>query len=124
MGIRTRLLCGVSQGDLPLEISWSKDGQPLGGQQLDEFSSVVKFTNLSAANSGYYQCTARNAAGKAHYGTHLYVQGKHQRIPPKNPSQESPRIPKNPQESPRIPKNSQKSDFFFKIIKFTRGPNE
>ena len=83
-GIRTRLLCGVSQGDLPLEISWSKDGRPLMELQqpmltvteLDKFSSVVTFTNLSAIHSGFYQCTARNAAGKAHYGTQLYVKGK------------------------------------------------
>ena len=28
-GIRTRLLCGVSQGDKPLEFGWTKDGRPL-----------------------------------------------------------------------------------------------
>lgn len=28
-GIRTRLLCGVSQGDKPLDFTWEKDGRPL-----------------------------------------------------------------------------------------------
>lgn len=81
-GLRTRLLCGVSQGDLPMQISWYKDGQPLVHlpavtlKELDTFSSVLTFSNLSAVHKGYYQCVAHNGAGIARYGTHLSVQGE------------------------------------------------
>lgn len=95
-GIRTRLLCGVSQGDKPLDFSWTKDGQPLstlfgsggirsggGGvllpavnvREVDADSSALTFTNLSAVHSGRYECAARNAAGVARQSTQLFVQG-------------------------------------------------
>lgn len=92
-GIRTRLLCGVSQGDKPLDFSWTKDGQPLsallgsrgGGpgvvlpavnvREVDADSSALTFTNLSAVHSGRYECAARNAVGLARQSTLLFVQG-------------------------------------------------
>nr|CAH0099527.1 unnamed protein product [Daphnia galeata] len=84
-GIRTRLLCGVSQGDKPLDFSWTKDGQPLsslfagsrGGvnvREVDADSSALTFTNLSAVHSGRYECAASNAAGVARQSTQLFVQ--------------------------------------------------
>ncbi|KAI9558120.1 hypothetical protein GHT06_014873 [Daphnia sinensis] len=87
-GIRTRLLCGVSQGDKPLEFSWTKDGYPVlfgsgaGGaglpavnvREVDADSSALTFTNLSAIHSGRYECVARNAAGVARQSTRLFVQ--------------------------------------------------
>ena len=81
-GIRTRLLCGVSQGDLPLEIVWHKDDRTLvqhataSVKELDTFTSVLTFTNLSAADAGLYECIVRNAAGLTRYGSQLYVQGE------------------------------------------------
>ena len=97
-GQRGRLLCGVSQGDKPIEFTWTKDERPLsllppavGGysavgsvahlpavtvRQLDADSSVLTFTNLSAVHSGRYECLAHNSAGLARYATHIYVQGK------------------------------------------------
>ena len=82
-GTRTRLLCGVRQGDKPLEFTWSKDGQQLSSlalpavtvRDLDADSSVLTFTNLSAVHLGKYQCAARNAAGLARSTAQLYVQG-------------------------------------------------
>ena len=102
-GQRSRLLCGVSQGDKPIEFTWIKDERPLvllspgagngasfssssaGSvahlpavtvRQLDADSSVLTFANLSAVHSGRYECMARNSAGLARYDTHLFVQGK------------------------------------------------
>jgi hypothetical protein len=103
-GQRSRLLCGVSQGDKPIEFTWTKDERPLvllppgaagsapsfsssspGSvahlpavtvRQLDADSSVLTFSNLSAVHSGRYECMARNSAGLARYATHLFVQGK------------------------------------------------
>lgn len=87
-GIRTRLLCGVSQGDKPLEFSWTKDGYPVlfgsgegaglpavNVREVDADSSALTFTNLSAIHSGRYECVARNAAGVARQSTRLFVQG-------------------------------------------------
>jgi hypothetical protein len=103
-GIRTRLLCGVSQGDKPMDFSWTKDGQPLsalfgsrgGGpgvvlpavnvREVDADSSALTFTNLSAVHSGRYECAARNAAGVARQSTLLFVQG----ILPPSPTSSQP----------------------------------
>ena len=82
-GSRTRLLCGVSQGDKPIEFSWTKDGRPLGAleavtvRHLDADSSVLTFSNLSAGHLGRYECTATNAAGSARSSAQLFVQGIH-----------------------------------------------
>jgi hypothetical protein len=103
-GIRTRLLCGVSQGDKPMDFSWTKDAQPLsalfgsrgGGpgvvlpavnvREVDADSSALTFTNLSAVHSGRYECAARNAAGVARQSTLLFVQG----ILPPSPTSSQP----------------------------------
>lgn len=84
-GTRTRLLCGVSQGDKPLDFSWTKDDRQLSVsaplpavtiRDLDADSSVLTFTNLTAVHSGRYQCIVRNTAGVTRSSARLYVQGK------------------------------------------------
>ena len=47
-GIRTRLLCGLSRGDLPVSFSWLKDDRPI---DLSSSSSSPSFSTASNKNS-------------------------------------------------------------------------
>ncbi|XP_076249076.1 Down syndrome cell adhesion molecule 2 isoform X11 [Calliopsis andreniformis] len=88
-GMRTRTVCGVAAGDLPLTISWLKDGQspfPLppnlasvaNVSQLDPYSSLLRITNLAAEHSGDYTCVAANPAAEVRYTAKLQV-----KVPPR-----------------------------------------
>jgi hypothetical protein len=82
----TRLVCGVSQGDLPIEFSWFKDGKRLSKDDpwtnnieistLDPFSTLLRFSSLSASLSGIYTCQASNPASRTHFSAKLRIQGK------------------------------------------------
>ncbi|XP_071519102.1 LOW QUALITY PROTEIN: cell adhesion molecule Dscam2-like [Panulirus ornatus] len=80
-GMRTRVICGVNQGDSPLTLKWLKDGRPLslGGppniqeKVIDAFSSVLAMSSLTAAHSGRYTCEAHNTAAVVRYTASLTV---------------------------------------------------
>lgn len=80
-GMRTRTVCGVSQGDPPLTISWLKDGAGLPPQlganfsTLDAYSSLLSFPSLTSAHSGDYTCVATNPAQETRYTAKLQVKG-------------------------------------------------
>lgn len=81
-GNRAQVSCGVISGDLPITISWRKDGGPLprdpasgpAVQQM-EFSSLLTFSDLRARHTGRYTCIASNAAATANYSADLIVRG-------------------------------------------------
>ena len=57
--MRTRVYCNVAQGDLPLQIKWSKDGQSIESSNqianvrtIDQFSVALVIENLSAIHNG------------------------------------------------------------------------
>ncbi|XP_035704830.1 Down syndrome cell adhesion molecule-like protein Dscam2 isoform X2 [Folsomia candida] len=77
----TRLVCGVSQGDLPITFVWFKDGVPQTTSRnnieistLDSFSTILRFSSLSELNSGTYTCLATNLVSQTHYSAKLLVQ--------------------------------------------------
>lgn len=82
--MRTRVVCGVNQGDAPLKLEWLKDGRSLslGGppnvqvKVIDAFSSVLAMSSLTAAHSGRYTCEAHNAAAAVRFTASLSVHGK------------------------------------------------
>ena len=56
-----RLLCSIIAGDLPVDISWQKDGEVLPTndhrvQQLDETTVILALSRLSLGDSGNYTC--------------------------------------------------------------------
>lgn len=81
-GMRTRTVCGVSQGDSPLTISWLKDGAALPPQlganfsTLDAYSNLLSFPSLTSYHSGDYTCVATNPAQETRYTAKLQVKGK------------------------------------------------
>ncbi|XP_068242240.1 cell adhesion molecule Dscam2-like [Palaemon carinicauda] len=80
-GMRTQVICGVSQGDPPLTIEWLKDGRPLSlngplnvqARVFDGFSSVLAVSSLTAGHSGRYTCQVRNEAAVESYTATLTV---------------------------------------------------
>lgn len=99
-GIRIQVSCSVEEGDLPVTITWLKDGVPVspqsngidsmvsgGGQrvpvnvdvrQYDEYSSLLVIPHLSQEHSGNYTCQIGNAARVASHTAPLTVSGSYQ----------------------------------------------
>ncbi|KAK6627070.1 hypothetical protein RUM44_009547 [Polyplax serrata] len=80
-GMRTRTVCGVSQGDPPLTITWLKDGGSLPPHlganftTLDAYSSLLSIPSLTSSHSGDYTCVASNPAAELRYTAKLQVKG-------------------------------------------------
>jgi len=77
---RAGAACIVSAGDLPIKISWMKDGQPLSNElgasiSTNDFTSFLAFTQVSRKHNGNYTCIAENPATKANYTAAMMVQG-------------------------------------------------
>ncbi|KAF8765095.1 Titin like protein [Argiope bruennichi] len=69
-GLRTMVMCGIIDGDLPFEFSWFKDGTSLSSERghfsietLNEFTSILTIKSLSAGSNGNYTCRVTNAVG-------------------------------------------------------------
>ncbi|KAK2726847.1 cell adhesion molecule Dscam2-like isoform X1 [Artemia franciscana] len=78
LGMRTRVLCGISMGSSPFEIHWLKDALPLSSAShrqevklLDDFTSVLSISDLSMTDIGFYECIAKNRHFEVSHGTHL-----------------------------------------------------
>lgn len=75
--------CSVSDGDQPLNIRWTHNGQPvvngddddLSVTQMGRRSSVLTIEKAAARHSGRYECLAENVAGKAIVTADLIVIG-------------------------------------------------
>lgn len=73
----------VVSGDLPITITWQKDGRPIPaslGVTIDniDFTSSLRISNLSLMHNGNYTCIARNEAAAVEHQSQLIV-----RVPPK-----------------------------------------
>ncbi|KMQ94061.1 down syndrome cell adhesion molecule [Lasius niger] len=81
-GSRAQVTCSVTSGDLPIYISWLKDGEPLPSslrieERGAEFFSLLVFKELSSRHSGKYTCVATNNAAKVNHTAELLV-----KVPP------------------------------------------
>ncbi|XP_070066212.1 cell adhesion molecule Dscam1 isoform X6 [Drosophila virilis] len=73
--------CTLTEGDLPLNIRWTFNKQPLFNDddqdiliaKLGRRSSVLTIESVAAKHAGNYSCHGENAAGKASYSTQLKV---------------------------------------------------
>uniref|UniRef100_T1IJ61 Down syndrome cell adhesion molecule-like protein Dscam2 n=1 Tax=Strigamia maritima TaxID=126957 RepID=T1IJ61_STRMM len=77
----TKLLVNVV-GDLPLVMTWLKDGKLLPEsvlvREFDSYSTVLSIDPVKKEHTGNYTCKAENQAGIATYNAELIVQ-----VPPK-----------------------------------------
>lgn len=75
--------CTITEGDLPLNIRWTFNNQPIitADEQdiliakLGRRSSVLTIESVTDRNAGNYTCLGSNAAGKTSYTTQLKVIG-------------------------------------------------
>lgn len=84
VGDRASLTCSVTKGDLPLTISWSKDGRSIDTHQLvsmsvsqvDQYTSILLIESLMPEHNGNYSCVVRNLAAEVSHTHQLVVNGK------------------------------------------------
>ena len=76
------LQCIVTDGDLPIDIMWTFNNEPITSEQPDvvvakmgKRSSLLTIESVSARNDGKYLCQAENKAGHASYVAELKVIG-------------------------------------------------
>ncbi|XP_006825869.1 cell adhesion molecule DSCAM-like [Saccoglossus kowalevskii] len=77
-GDRTQVLCVVSKGDMPITISWEKDGHPVPpgiGISITNtgFSSTLSISDVSMVHQGNYTCVVSNDAASISYNSELIV---------------------------------------------------
>lgn len=78
MGQSVRVMCIVTSGDLPLELYWLKDGNPLTRsvfQKIDEYTLMLSIRKATMMDSGNYTCFAKNKAGESIKSSSLRVKG-------------------------------------------------
>ncbi|XP_018569506.1 Down syndrome cell adhesion molecule-like protein Dscam2 [Anoplophora glabripennis] len=79
VGDRASLTCSVTKGDLPLTISWHKDGRALEPAQMmsitqvDQFTSILVIESLMQEHNGNYSCVVRNLAAEVSHTQQLVV---------------------------------------------------
>ncbi|XP_011638391.1 Down syndrome cell adhesion molecule-like protein Dscam2 isoform X6 [Pogonomyrmex barbatus] len=79
LGERTTLTCSVTRGDLPLSITWLKDGRSMGPSErvtvtnMDQYNSILMIESLSPDHNGNYSCVARNVAAEVSHTQRLVV---------------------------------------------------
>ncbi|XP_015172312.1 PREDICTED: Down syndrome cell adhesion molecule-like protein Dscam2 isoform X31 [Polistes dominula] len=74
-------VCTVGKGDLPIEVSWALNGEPINDANHGDVSisstgkrvSLMTIEAVSARHAGEYTCTASNAAGATSYSAVLAV---------------------------------------------------
>lgn len=79
-GTKTKVMCSVTQGDPPVQISWRKNGLTLPMEkdltmQNFEDSSILVFRKTSSKHTGNYSCFASNAAAIVNRTTQIIVNG-------------------------------------------------
>ncbi|XP_037034782.1 Down syndrome cell adhesion molecule-like protein Dscam2 isoform X7 [Bradysia coprophila] len=79
VGDRASLTCSVVKGDLPLTITWRKDGRPIDPSQhmsikhVDQYNSILVIENLASHHTGNYSCCVKNLAAEVENSQSLLV---------------------------------------------------
>lgn len=80
-GQYAQVSCLAFEGDLPITIEWSLNGQPLNNyaeisiDKVGKRSSILTIESTSHPLAGNYSCRAINRAGTAEYVTQLQING-------------------------------------------------
>lgn len=74
-------MCSVSQGDMPLSITWSLKGDIINSDpvltttMLGTQTSILMISSVDYQHSGIYTCRAENPAGITTHSAELKVNG-------------------------------------------------
>ena len=80
-GHGVRQTCFVSAGDPPMLVTWFRDGQALESSdtiritRIDDVTSVLAISSLTAGMAGNYTCVARNQVAVVEAVARLVVKG-------------------------------------------------
>ena len=90
-GKRLRVICTVTEGDLPIEVEWWKDGLKIGGsnpasakfgsqgiqvRSIDEYTSLLAISFLETTHAGNYSCVASNSVASFSRSATLTIRGE------------------------------------------------
>ena len=92
-GKRLRVICTVTDGDVPLQVEWWKDGLRIGGggiggsdgkfgsqgvqvRRIDEFTSLLAISFLETTHAGNYSCVASNSVATYSRSATLTIRGE------------------------------------------------
>ncbi|XP_015172314.1 PREDICTED: Down syndrome cell adhesion molecule-like protein Dscam2 isoform X33 [Polistes dominula] len=74
------VICAIVKGDLPIEISWALNGEPIGSDRSDinilattRKNSILSIESVAARHAGEYTCSASNKAGATSHSSTLVV---------------------------------------------------
>lgn len=76
-------VCTIVKGDLPIELAWALNGEPISANDRPDITisstgkrvSLMTIEAVSGSHAGEYTCTASNAAGATSYSATLAVNG-------------------------------------------------
>ncbi|XP_026295692.1 Down syndrome cell adhesion molecule isoform X13 [Apis mellifera] len=74
-------VCTIVKGDLPIELAWALNGEPISANDRPDITisstgkrvSLMTIEAVSGSHAGEYTCTASNAAGATSYSATLAV---------------------------------------------------
>lgn len=76
------MVCAILKGDLPIEITWALNGEPIRPDRSDinilattRKNSILSIESVAARHAGEYTCSASNKAGATSHSTILAVNG-------------------------------------------------
>lgn len=75
--------CAAVKGDLPLDIEWSLNSQPIKPdhhrdivvRQSGQRASTLTIESVAARHAGTYSCSASNTAGSVSHSADLTING-------------------------------------------------
>ncbi|XP_018351237.1 PREDICTED: Down syndrome cell adhesion molecule-like protein Dscam2 [Trachymyrmex septentrionalis] len=74
------VVCAILKGDLPIEITWALNGEPIRPDRSDinilattRKNSILSIESVAARHAGEYTCSASNKAGATSYSATLTV---------------------------------------------------
>ncbi|XP_018361981.1 PREDICTED: Down syndrome cell adhesion molecule-like protein Dscam2 [Trachymyrmex cornetzi] len=74
------VVCAILKGDLPIEITWALNGEPIRPDRSDinilattRKNSILSIESVAARHAGEYTCSASNKAGATSYSAALTV---------------------------------------------------
>lgn len=82
VGVKTATQCLVTEGDLPISITWLKDDQPITSDMgitiktLDEQIRSLIIDSTAPWHNGNYTCVATNDADSVRHTAQLFVNGR------------------------------------------------
>lgn len=76
------VVCAILKGDLPIEITWALNGEPISRDRSDinilattRKNSILSIESVAARHAGEYACSASNKAGATSHSATLAVNG-------------------------------------------------